>query len=561
MKTVVIDEISSITVDYTVINTPDCGVANGSVTINANGGSGNYIYSWGAQTVDNLAAGTYEVTVTDTDTGCTGSVIFTLLDNSVGATVVVDDVVIACAGDMDGTVEFTVNYSPGFAFPADTIIQDANGNQYINGSLSPGTYCVVIKDANGCFSGSDCFEIEAPTQIDADIAIVDETCNEILGTLIFGSITIEITGGAGGYTYEWDPAQNPSGPSIVDTSGYYSVTITDANGCSKAVDSLFIGPAEGCEDEPCTLIIESVVVIEASCGNNDGSATVNVVGDPDGDIYFYEWPSNVFGANNQAFMLSAGTYAVTITDLDSISPTYECSALEIFTVGNIDGPESDYIMTPSICGVDDGTVTFDSTNFNYTWDPDAGTAVSNYERIDLPAGDYFITITDPANPGCEDVITVVVEAEDSPLTVTAIVNANPDCGLANGSVTINVSGGSGDYSYSWGSQTINNLEAGVYTVTVADNVTGCTNTITFDLSVDDPQADITITSVDSLLCPGDAMGSVSFSVNYQPGFALPADTIIQDANGLIYQNGSLPAGSYCVLIIDANGCQQAGRLF
>lgn len=553
VKTVVIDEIPSITVGYTVNNAPDCGIANGSVTINATGGSGNYNYSWGSATVNNLPAGIYEVTVTDINTGCKGSVILTLLDNSGGATVVVDDIIINCAGDMDGTVIYTVTYDPGFAFPADTTIQDANGNQYVNGSLSPGSYCVIITDANGCFSAGDCFEIEAPTQIDADIAIINATC------FTLGFITVELTGGAGGYVYEWNPPQNPSGPTASNlTQGLYSLTITDANGCSASADGLLVRkdcPPGG--DDPCLISIASVVVIEASCGNTDGLAIVNVAGDPDGDIFEYTWSPNVGSfVDNKAYNLSAGTYSVTIDD--PFNPG--CSLVETFTVGNIDGPESDYVVTPTVCGVNDGTVTFAEQSFNYAWNPDLGTAVNNYQRIDLPGGDYFITITDPADPGCVDVITVVVE-EESPLQINPLVNIPPDCGLNNGSVTLNVLGGSGDYSFSWGGPTVNNLAAGVYQVTVTDNFTGCAGVTTFSLNVNDPQASLTINSVDTLLCSGDVNSTIDFTVNYTGAFALPADTIIQDALGNIYTNGNLQAGSYCIVINDANGCQQAGDCF
>lgn len=550
VETVVIEEIPSITAGYTINNLPDCGIANGSVTITASGGSGNYTYSWGNATMNDLAAGVYSVTVTDADTGCTGSVTFTLTDNSGGADLVIDDFSLNCPGDVNGLVNYTVTYDPGFAFPADTIIQNANGVEFTNGNLPPGEYCIVITDANGCVSAGDCFELKAPTQIDVDISIVDATCTAP------GAIHVEVTGGAGGYVYEWDPPQNPSGPSATNLApGSYGVTVTDANGCSVGAGELILDL--NCPPEPCLISISSVVVIESSCGNAEGHATVNVVSDPDGTFYQYTWSPNVGSSvNNQAFNLVAGTYSVTI-EHPSIP---NCSLVETFTVGNSDGPESDYVVTPSVCGVNDGTVTFAEQSFDYAWNPDLGTVVSNYERIDLPAGEYFITITDPANPGCENVITVVVE-EISPFDITVTINALPDCGVANGSATINVTGGSGNYSFSWGAQTQDNLQAGVYEVIVTDDDTGCTGSITFVLTVNNPQATLTINSVDELNCSGDTNGFVDFEVNYDAGFSFPADTMIVDADGNVYTNGNLYAGSYCIVITDTNGCLQAGDCF
>ena len=426
----------------------------------------------------------------------------------------------------------------------------------------PGSYCIVIKDANGCFIGNECFEIEAPTQIDADLAIVDETCDEL------GSITIEISGGAGDYTYEWGPdsLNIPSGPVASDLqTGVYSVTITDKNDCSAVVDDLFVG--DDCEDdEPCIISIASVVVVEASCGNSNGSATVNVVGDPNGDFYNYLWSSNIGFPPplfNEATNLEAGTYSVTIDD----PLLSDCGITETFTVGNTDGPESGYEVTHTSCHLNDGTVTFDSSNYQYSWFPDLGTVVSGSERTDLPGGEYFITITDPDNPDCEDIITVIVD-EDSPLEVTATINNYPDCGIVppNGSVTINVTGGTGPYTFDWGpvigfGQTVSNLEAGVYEVTVTDTDTDCEGFVMFSLSVNNPQAQVIINTTDSLHCAGDFDGVVDFTINYEPGFALPADTMIVDSLGHVYNNDTLPAGSYCIIITDANGCLQAGDCF
>ena len=149
-------------------------------------------------------------------------------------------------------------------------------------------------------------------------------------------------------------------------------------------------------------------------------------------------------------------------------------------------------------------------------------------------------MVDPAVPDCPDVITVVVE-EDGGLEVTAEIIEYPECGENNGTVSINVANGSGNYTYSWGGQTVTNLGAGTYEVSVVDNVTGCTGSVTFILLNDDPQATVTINGQPSLGCSGDNDGFVDFTVNYSGNFAFPADTIIQDAQGNIYTNGNLPA--------------------
>src|SRR5690606_4876233 len=154
------------------------------------------------------------------------------------------------------------------------------------------------------------------------------------------------------------------------------------------------------------ITISSVVVVEATCGNTDGYAIVNVVGNPNN--FTFEWSPNVIHSNGpMADSLSSGTYSVTITDT---SQPVLCTLVETFTVGNVDGPQTTLVTTGSVCGEDNGSATFDEPGFDYTWSPDLGTpnAEGNI-RTDLPAGTYFVTITDPADPGCDNVETVVIE--------------------------------------------------------------------------------------------------------------------------------------------------------
>ena len=242
---------------------------------------------------------------------------------------------------MSSSVNFTVVYDASFALPADTLIVDAFGNEYSNGDLPAGSYCVVINDANGCQQAGDCFEIENPNQIDIDISIYPAGCDE------FGLITLEVIGGAGGYIYTWDPPLSPGATLDSLDPGVYTVYVTDANGCNAGGAALIVNDTCPCPD----IFLESVLVIEASCGNADGFAQVNVVGNP--DDYTYTWSSNVTNTDGpKAFNLEAGIYSVTIADI-----TYpnNCFIVEEFTVGNIDGPEVTYTTTPSDCSLNNGS--------------------------------------------------------------------------------------------------------------------------------------------------------------------------------------------------------------
>ncbi len=550
-RTVVIGTVNPLVIGVTVNNEPECGLANGSATVNVSNGSTNYSYIWSngatTQTVDGLASGFYCVTVTDNGpTGCTKEYCFTLMDNVPGnATINIQEPVkTSCIGTSDATVIYTVSLGAGFITPASETIVDDLGNVVTNGSLAAGNYCIIVRDANGCLAGQACFEVIEPEQIDLDIA-VHNSCDPSPSILI-----TEISGGNAPYTFDW--ADLPGNNDPMDRTdlavGSYSLTVTDANGCSVSVEDLNI--TETCTEcvDP---VIESVVVIEATCGNADGSATISMVG-AESD-YTYAWSPNIGTANangNARTGLSAGSYTVVITPVAPGCP----GIIETFTIGTSDGPEAEVVSsTPATCNDSNGSAEMSNQDYEYEWCNGA----TGYNPTNLPAGECQVTITDPST-GCVDYRTVTI-GESNPLQVSVTVNNKPDCGQANGSVTVNVDNGSGNYSYAWSnggtSQTIDNLVSGSYCVTVTDNgANGCVKEYCFVLTDDVPGAVITVTEPVTTNCVGSADATVDYTITLEAGFAEPATTVIMDAQGNVVANGSLTAGDYCIMVSDANGC-------
>ena len=539
-QTVIIEEINPLVLDITVNNQPDCGIANGMVTVNASNGSGNYSYSWSngemTATIDGIASGNYCVTVTDMTSGCVKDTCFVLTDNvSCASIIIAGPVSTTCIGTDDGTVIFNTTYEPCFAFPATTQILDENGNPVTNGSLSPGSYCIVEIDANGCINASACFDVTEPDQIDMDIAIFN-TCDPTPGIEI-----VSTTGGTAPYTYDWcdlPGSDNPEDRPDLE-SGTYCVTVTDTNGCTASANDLVV--IDTCACPP--MIISSVVVVESSCGTATGQATVTVF-DAGTMNLSYNW--NPAQPDQPSISgLPAGVYSVTITNIDQPN----CNIIEEFSVGNSDGPEVSYTSTPSLCAAADGTVEFSEPSYNYDWAYGPG-----YQAVNVPAGTYFVTITDPANPDCEDIKTVVVEETPS-FTASYSINTNPDCNESNGSVTISPAG---DYSYSWGSSaTMNDLSSGVYNVTVTDNATGCTSSVVFVLTDNVPNALITINGDAFISCPGNTDGFINYSITGGSG---SYDVEILDINGNVQTNGQLGSGTYCIVATEtSSGCIIGGE--
>ena len=122
----------------------------------------------------------------------------------------------------------------------------------------------------------------------------------------------------------------------------------------------------------------------------------------------------------------------------------------------------------------------------------------------------------------------------SPLTLSAETIIAPECEIENGEVEIIVENGSGNYSFLWDGQfvqdeaTRDELGQGVHSVLVTDNENGCEKELLFVLNNNVPNAAIDLLNVQSESCVGLNNGSVSFTYNTEPNFANPATTMVLD---------------------------------
>ena len=206
-------------------------------------------------------------------------------------------------------------------------------------------------------------------------------------------------------------------------------------------------------------LISEQIVVEAECSSANGSVEVLMTEDP--QLFEFNWfpalgQSNAVG--NSRTNLPGGTYALTI--IRKSDPT--CSAAFNIIVSTQNGPEPRQVVrTSALCGSRLGTVNFNPPNtLIYTWS-DGGVGA---ERT-IPSGIYQVTVTDPGQ-SCENVIEIEVEERGLELGVTDF--QTPSCDDPNGAATIIVlSGGSGNYQYSWGPQRRTDLRPGNYRVTVS----------------------------------------------------------------------------------------------
>lgn len=547
-----VEEENTMEASITVNSQPDCGVANGSVTIDVTGGVGPYSFSWGNNTAtqNNLNAGVYVVTITDLGTNdCTLEYTFALTDNVPAAIISIADTMdVSCAGGTDGAIDFTVSYDIAFAQPADTIITDGL-NTYANGALPTGDYCMIIQDANGCLAGSNCFTIGTPDSLLLWFTVSPACENG-------GAIDLEILGGTGPYTVDWDALPGTDDPEDLSNilADVYTLEVSDANGCTIN-DFVEVAPC-GCDAPE----LNSIIIVEATCGNSDGTATVHMLGND--SLYNYTWLPDVGIANglgNERSNLPFGGYVVEVAS--AIDPT--CMTEVFVLVTNSDGPEATATTTAATCQASDGTASLDPANYLYQWEDMTNGATRN----DLAAGMYFVTLTDTLTaPDCPNVLLIEIE-EDSPLLASLTVDVVPDCGVSNGIVIIDVLNGSGNYTFTWDdgftsiSARRDSLSSGVYAVTIADtDTTACELEFLFVLQDDVGTATMTIADTMNVSCYDGSDGAIEFTINYDAAFVLPADTVITDGT-YYYENGDLPAGDYCIYLGDGAGCLVTSACF
>ncbi len=547
--------------------------ANTEITLDASTSTAqdNVSYSWNTTSADGTqvgtsstlnvsSPGTYYVTVTDTDNGCSDS---TSVEVTQDITPVIADISgneeLTCANteitlDASGsTFQGTASYSWN--------TNSADGTQVGTSATlavsSPGTYYVTVTDAdNGCSASTSVVVTQNITPVTADISGNEElTCANTEITLDASGSTVQ---GPASYSWNTNSADGTqvgtSATLTVSDPGTYYLTVTDEdNGCSDSTSVVVtqnITPVtaeiSGNEELTCT---NTEITLDASGSTVQGTAT-------------YSWTKvtlegTVVGTESSLLVSEPGTYFVTVTDAENgcsdsasvvvtqdITPvTADISGNEELTCANteitLDASGSTFQGTPSY-----------SWNTNNVDGPQVGTSATL--NVSTP-GTYYVTVTDADN-GCSDSTSVVVTQDITP--VTADISGNEELTCVNTEITLDAAGSTvqGNASYLWStgatSASIEVTQPGDYTVTVTDSDNGCSAQITVTVTQDITPVVADITGVEELNCTTtnitlDASGST-----------------VQGSASYLWSTGATSAtievtqpGDYTVTVTDSdNGC-------
>ncbi len=420
------------------------GGSTGEIDLIISGGTSPFTQSWSnsatSEDLTGLSIGTYTVTVTDAN-GCTVIDDFTVnepavLTASASVTSNYSGFDLSCFGASDGTGTVVAN---GGTTPYSYFW--SNGQTSLNlTNVAAGSYSITVTDANGCTATSSTTFSDPPamtinTSVTSSYAGQDVSCPGAAD----GAATASASNGAGSYTYTWSNGQ--MGANLINVSaGTYSVTATDANGCTISGNITLVDP-------PGMTITTSVTSnyngADISCaGSTDGSANAAATGG--GGSYTYTWSNGQAGMN--LLNVGAGTYTVTVTDAFGCTAAQSVTLTNPANVGLSISVTSDYNGSQVSCnGGTDGTALATASGgtgaYSYNWSNGQTTA----NLTNAGAGTYTITVTD-AN-ACTATASVTL-TDPSPLTFS-VTSADPsDCGVNDGIILFSATGGIGTYEYS-----------------------------------------------------------------------------------------------------------------
>ncbi len=413
------------------------------------------------------------------------------------------------------------------------------------------------------------------------------------------ALEAEISSGAAPYSLLWT---GPVGYMMTDSleitnlyAGGYTLAVEDNLGC-KGQSDIFIN-----NQSASARIIPMPVLpnIHVSCpGGNDGNARIYV---RDGITFPYDYwfvyngtdtvDSGIFSGNYDVGIpttyrlipgLPAGEYKLIIRDRNGC---------ESFRTAELKDPEpvevsftiSDYSGSHISCrgyydGYADAAVTGGNGSYTYFWYPATGslTVSTSYPRLDsIPAGKYYLRVTDLL--GCVQIDSVTLTDPPGMILLSSETSHSNDnnyeisChGASDGYIKMTISGGSGNYTYSWegpggysaSTRDISGLKTGDYVCTVTD-INGCVLTPKPSFTLDEPE-EMIISYVSSVSADGSyniscngGTGSVDVTVTGGSVGSYNYTWSSSDGSGIVagqQDQTLLTAASYHLIVTDLNGC-------
>jgi len=323
-----------------------------------------------------------------------------------------------------------------------------------------GTQVYTVTDAYGC-TDTVVVVITQPAVLTVTTTVVNIPCNYVAA-----NVNSTVAGGTPSYEYLWSNSAVTPNLSAMG-AGTYTITVTDLHGCT-ATSVATVAP-------PGVLTVTTTPVMPVCRGAATGTITTSHTGGVGG--YTYLW--NGGNTNQNRTGLVAGTYTVTVTDINGCTKTKSTVITQPATTLVINSSQTNVRCYGLATGVATVAPAGGSTPYSYSWNtvPVKTTA----SITGLASGIYTCSVTDAI--GCTKTLVVTI-TQPTDITVFQTQTNVTFPGGNNGSASVSVSGGTPGYTYSWNTvpvtttATVTGLFAGTYKCTITDTKS-CIKKVTF----------------------------------------------------------------------------------
>lgn len=543
--------LSIISVSSTI---PTCIPGNdASLTVTASGGTTNLQYSvngsaWQAGMVfTNLGVSTYTITVQDAN-GCTISSVTAITNPNSPIITSASSIPSTCFGLPNGSLTVVANGSSALTY---TLLPSSISNTTGNfTSITAGTYTVQVIDASQCSASTLVVVTQPPLLTLTNLNLTPTSCN----TSQDGGLSVTVTGGTGAIGFVLNPGAVASTTGMYTglSTGFYTITCTDANGCTVSGTALVSSPPP--------ITFNGISTTNETCFNS-GNGTISVAANGGtGSLTYTLLPLSITNSTGIFNSLPGNTYTIQVVDANG------CSIASTVTILNpLPVVFSSVASTNIQCvGNTNGTITVqasggNSSLYTYLLTP-GGLSNTTGAFTGLGVNTYTVQVTD-AN-GCSN-STLITISTPSTLQFNLDSLQQPICAnTANGGIYTTTTGGTLPYSYMLQPGAIASatgdyplLLPGNYTITITDG-NGCSLSIGPISLIQPNPILLNIVSQLDATCYGDSNGS--FTVQSSGGSGI-VNLTLQPNLGSFLPPGtfnSLSANNYTVQATDGNGCTE-----
>ena len=552
-----------ITPNATTSNSVNCSVTTATILTAPTPASASFTYSWStgatssSVSVNPTVNTNYVVTVTNTANGCTGSQTINVVANTIAPTAVSispNNVVLACpaqTANLVGSATGAVSYT--WIAPAGGNILSSPFSPTVQvSSSSVGTFSLIATGANGCSAAAATATVSPNTN--APTFTLSNSNPSITCLTSSPNVTVGLTSTVSIQSYSWSPGSGISGPtntSVVTftAAGTYTGVITATNGCisttTVSVANATLAP---------TVVAGTGTAQTISCTNT--IVTIAPTFTPSANLtYTWSGPGIVGSSNNSSVQVNQnGSYSLTVTNsLTGCSST----SITVPVVGTNMPPTLNVSSSSSIgisCQPNTNTVSLTASSsgaVTYSWSSGSTSSVINTAN----AGVYTVTVVD-INSNCSASQTIAVTNNTITPSFTASAAGSLPCGAA-GTTTLNATASNTNVTYNWSGPAVTNGSntanaevsgAGVYTVLVTDNITGCSSTQTVIVNSTTVNAafnpDVTIGAPPlTVVFTNQSTGAITYSWNFGNGTSTQTNPT----------NVFSSPGTYTVVLVSMNG--------